>query len=69
VIVAEHIGGIIVRSLLIAFGTSGVVIGATQIARTLRLGALTTNADDVIRRGGITIGVGAALLYAAFART
>ncbi len=56
----------LLRLVTVAVGVAVVVIGGTQIGRTLSLGRAATNADDVILRGGILIGVGAALLYATF---
>jgi len=53
------------RALFIGLGTAAVVIGAAQIFRTLQM-VVAGNADDVIRRAGLLIGIGAALLTAAF---
>ena len=66
--IAEHAFLIAFHAAEVFVGVTGAAIGGIQVARTLQLGPLATNADDVIRRSGITIGVGAAFLFAAFAR-
>ena len=63
-----HAGFTILRAFLLGCGGSAIVIGATQITRTLRLGAIVTNPDAVILRAGIAFGIGVALIYGATTR-
>jgi len=57
----------ILRSFMFGLGVTFAIIGSTQLLRTLMLGAIVTNANAVIRRSGVIIGIGAAFLFAAIA--